>query len=354
MDYDRARASATRTAETAIKHTRRAIGAAGELLEVRHASVDIVSAVGTTEVEVFPVFDQRPQIVWIALGGFVWAVFGFWPMFSMDIWLFLIVSAPLLAWFQWSEVGHRLEVRWWKLALWFVALLLAQSHMPASLIYLVGTPLLYREVRRAVEIGYLNRRITPELLQRRSHGTPGLSLAGAADLDQNDVAVGMLGEQKTAAMLTSIATTNPAMQVFHSLAIPGAMHADIDHAIYAGDRIILIDTKHWQPGRYTIDPTGMLTCDGRVLGPPPINALNYAIDKITDATGYIGDGRSVMGLVVVHSNRSDRPVTIDMAATSAITFITADQLARVLDTHVANEHHIDRWAIDTLHALVKR
>ncbi|RZQ63800.1 J domain-containing protein [Amycolatopsis suaedae] len=61
------------------------------------------------------------------------------------------------------------------------------------------------------------------------------------------------GEQLTAGMLSRYLTRLPGIRVFHSLAWPDSVFADIDHAVLAGRRLVLIESKVWPPGHYALD-----------------------------------------------------------------------------------------------------
>jgi hypothetical protein len=69
---------------------------------------------------------------------------------------------------------------------------------------------------------------------------------------------GQVGERLTAELLDQYLTRLPGARIFHGLAWPGSVFADVDHAVLCGRRLVLIESKMWLPGHYTADETGTL------------------------------------------------------------------------------------------------
>jgi DnaJ-like protein len=63
-------------------------------------------------------------------------------------------------------------------------------------------------------------------------------------------------EQLTADVLSRYLTRLPAARIFHGLAEPGSVFADVDHAVLCGHRLVLIESKMWLPGHYDVDDGG--------------------------------------------------------------------------------------------------
>src|SRR5699024_2098311 len=101
----------------------------------------------------------------------------------------------------------------------------------------------YWEVRRDVH------EFHDEFGTRKIFGEPG------NDHDQ-------VAERITAEMLTRYLTRLPGVRIFHGLACPGSVFADIDHAVLCGRRLVLIESKSWLPGHYTSDSSGGLLRNG--------------------------------------------------------------------------------------------
>jgi hypothetical protein len=84
------------------------------------------------------------------------------------------------------------------------------------------------------------------------HGTPGRDLSVARFGD--NATIGIEGEQRTARLITeSVLPGLPSARLINGIRWPGTEHADIDHAVIAGNRIALIDSKMWADGRYWWD-----------------------------------------------------------------------------------------------------
>lgn len=84
------------------------------------------------------------------------------------------------------------------------------------------------------------------------HGVPGRDLSAARFGDR--ATMGAEGEKRTAHLITeSVLGGLPAARLINGLRWPGAEHADIDHAVIAGNRIALIDSKMWADGDYWWD-----------------------------------------------------------------------------------------------------
>lgn len=65
------------------------------------------------------------------------------------------------------------------------------------------------------------------------------------------VAAGLSGELRTAELLNRLCLRPGGPSVIHDLRIPlKGIRANIDHAVVAGDRLLLIDSKVWRPGVY--------------------------------------------------------------------------------------------------------
>lgn len=80
------------------------------------------------------------------------------------------------------------------------------------------------------------------------YGTPGVGLAhGTFGTEQNRRA-GYIGERLTAVILNGF--TDRAA-IFHDIDVPHPrLTLNIDHAVVAGNRVLLIDSKLWGAGRY--------------------------------------------------------------------------------------------------------
>jgi curved DNA-binding protein CbpA len=110
--------------------------------------------------------------------------------------------------------------------------------------------LIQRLSRRHLDAVRVGRSFTAEFGTRREFGTPG------TERDQ-------LAERLTADLLSRYLTRLPGAMVFHGLAWPGSVFADIDHAVLCGKRLVLVESKLWLPGDYTTDEDGGFRRNGR-------------------------------------------------------------------------------------------
>lgn len=84
-------------------------------------------------------------------------------------------------------------------------------------------------------------------VNQRIFGVPGASISGAADMDEERVALGLVGERRVGEVLERIAARHPNMYVFHSVKLLNAK-GDIDHIVVQGNQVLLVDAKNWQSG----------------------------------------------------------------------------------------------------------
>jgi hypothetical protein len=99
--------------------------------------------------------------------------------------------------------------------------------------------------RRRLAGGRADRDFGAEFGERTVFGQPGQD-------------PGQVGERLTAELLGQYLTRLPGARIFHGLAWPGSVFADVDHAVLCGRRLVLIESKMWLPGHYTADETGAL------------------------------------------------------------------------------------------------
>lgn len=71
-----------------------------------------------------------------------------------------------------------------------------------------------------------------------------------------------LCERLSADVLRTYLTRLPGARIFHGLAWPGSVFADIDHAVLCGRRLVLVESKSWLPGHYGADDDGTLWRNG--------------------------------------------------------------------------------------------
>lgn len=117
------------------------------------------------------------------------------------------------------------------------------------------------------------------------YGRPGGSLENASWLKASDrgaAKVGASGEQRTADLLDRYAAESD-VTVLHDLRVPSSKYkANIDHVVVSGNRVFVIDSKVWKPGRYWTDPWGR-TFRGFERFEPAEKQTMVVIDKTLEA-----------------------------------------------------------------------
>jgi hypothetical protein len=131
-----------------------------------------------------------------------------------------------------------------------------------------------------------------EIIGRTVHGVPGRGLSVGRFGERAEI--GAEGERRTARLITdSVLPAIPAARLINGLRWPGSEHADLDHAVIAGNRIALIDSKMWADGAYWWD-NKQLFRNGREL---KAFGLGAGVEAIRAAY----PGYAVEGWVVLHS-----------------------------------------------------
>ncbi|MFF5991807.1 J domain-containing protein [Prauserella flavalba] len=106
----------------------------------------------------------------------------------------------------------------------------------------------------------LVRRHLSALRSARSFRTEfgGRAVFGTPGQDDDQVA-----ERLTADLLARYLTRLPGVRVFHGLAWPESVFADVDHAVLCGRRLVLAESKRWLPGHYETGEDGVLYRNGQ-------------------------------------------------------------------------------------------
>ncbi|HKS44341.1 MAG TPA: DnaJ domain-containing protein [Amycolatopsis sp.] len=140
------------------------------------------------------------------------------------------------------------------------------------------------------------------------------------------------GERLTAELLERYLTRLPGARIFHGLAWPGSVFADIDHAVLAGRRLVLIESKTWLPGHYATDETGGLWRNGRVF-----RGGATRLPEAIDAYRELLPGAEIRGALIVYPSRAGQ-VTAEPADGSSVPQpMTPEQFAREIGGWLAAE-----------------
>lgn len=134
-------------------------------------------------------------------------------------------------------------------------------------------------------------------------GTPGGSLQALTDRGgKRRVQAGRRGENDTRRLLTRMFRSEEDVWAFHDLRMPGRKgrqgeSANIDHVLFRGKRVVVLDSKRWEPGFY-------FTLAGRSFRAPFKRAVwcdkatvEMAIDRLRRA---LPPDAVVSGAILVH------------------------------------------------------
>ena len=108
-----------------------------------------------------------------------------------------------------------------------------------------------------------------------------------------------LGERLTARLLAEYVAPLPGARIFHGLAWPGSVFADIDHAVLRGHRLVLIESKMWLPGHYTADELGGVWRNGH-----PFRGGAIRLPEGVEVYRDLLPGIEVRGALLVYPSRS--------------------------------------------------
>lgn len=137
-------------------------------------------------------------------------------------------------------------------------------------------------------------------------------LYGAGKLDQ-----GILGERLSGAMIEQVLRI-PGSKVFHSVRWPGRKNADVDHVLVCGRRVLVMDSKMWRAGRYSVDSYGDLLRDGEPFAGGKLT-FSAAVDAYRKA---LPAHAQVQGLVVLHAATPGNTV-VDLPPTYPVRVVAA-------------------------------
>jgi hypothetical protein len=176
--------------------------------------------------------------------------------------------------------------------------------------------------RRYVALVRAERSFAGEFGSRRIAGKPG------TDADQ-------VAERLTAELLARYLTRLPGARIFHGLAWPGSVFADIDHAVLCGRRLVLIESKTWLPGHYSADDNG-LRRNGR-----PFRGGGSRLPEGIEAYRDLFPDVEVCGVLVIYPSR-DGEITTDDPSDADIPPMTPEQFVHEIGGWLA----LDPSAVD--------
>ena len=189
-------------------------------------------------------------------------------------------------------------------------------------------------VCRYLALARIHREFAAEFGRTKVFGKPG------GDSDQ-------WGERLTADLLERYLARLSGARIFHGLALPGSVFADIDHAVLAGRRLVLIESKTWLPGHYTADETGTLWRNGR--------RFRGGATRLPEALAAYREllpGADIRGALIVYPSRAGQ-VSTDPAADAPAPPMTPDVFVhRIGDWLAAESSKVDIDLLRTVRDLV--
>jgi curved DNA-binding protein CbpA len=151
--------------------------------------------------------------------------------------------------------------------------------------------LIQRLSRRQLGAARVGREFSAEFGTRREFGKPG------TEPDQ-------LAERLTAELMHRYLTRLPGVLVFHGLAWPGSVFADVDHALLCGKRLVLVESKLWLPGDYTPDDDGGFERNGR-----PFRGGGTRLEEGLDAYEEFLPDVEIRAALVIYPSRAGEITT---------------------------------------------
>lgn len=156
-----------------------------------------------------------------------------------------------------------------------------------------------------------------------------------------------LGERLTARLLAEYVAPLPGVRIFHGLAWPGSVFADVDHAVLRGHRLVLIESKLWLPGHYTADEHGELWRNGH-----PFRGGSIRLPDGVAAYRELLPGIEVRGALVVYPSRKG-DITTGVSPEVAAPPMSQEQFVMEIGEWLADQPPVvDREAFRTVLDLV--
>ncbi len=156
-----------------------------------------------------------------------------------------------------------------------------------------------------------------------------------------------LGERLTARLLAEYVAPLPGARIFHGLAWPGSVFADIDHAVLRGHRLVLIESKMWLPGHYTADELGGVWRNGH-----PFRGGAIRLPEGVEVYRELLPGIEIRGALLVYPSRAGE-ITTGESPDVVAPPMSPERFVREIGEWLADEPAIvDRDAFRTVLDLV--
>ncbi|RKT57618.1 J domain-containing protein [Saccharothrix australiensis] len=154
-------------------------------------------------------------------------------------------------------------------------------------------------------------------------------------------------ERATADLLARYVTRLPGARVFHGLAWPGSVFADVDHAVLCGRRLVLIESKSWLPGHYAVEDDGVLWRNGH-----PFRGGGTRLPRTHAAYRKLLPWLDIRTVLVVYPSRAGEITTDEPADTLVPPMTPAQFVSEVGEWLSEDPATVDREAYRLLLAQV--
>lgn len=164
-------------------------------------------------------------------------------------------------------------------------------------------------------------------------GKPG-ELSDAIDkFGQRNVALGAMGEKRTAELLSQLFAI-PGTKIFHGLKFPGSENADVDHAVVNGNKIAFIDSKMWAGGQYGWSNNGTIVRDKKYDSLELHTNFPKAVEKLDLTLFHEAESR---GWILIHSN-DNRQVGTDNSSSGVVRLGTPQECLEEIGNWFAEDN----------------
>jgi curved DNA-binding protein CbpA len=201
----------------------------------------------------------------------------------------------------------------------------------AWLVLTAGTALLVQRLAR----GYLRASRAREAYAEEFGGR---TVFGAPGTEGDELA-----ERLTADLLERYLTRLPGARIFHGLAWPGSVFADVDHAVLCGKRLVLVESKLWLPGHYETAEDGRLLRNGR-----PFRGGGSRLAESLAAYRDLLPGIALRGAMIVYPSRSGELTTADPGDLPAAPMTPETFLHEIGEWLAADPSTVDHEALRTM------
>ncbi|WP_243794194.1 DnaJ domain-containing protein [Saccharopolyspora gloriosae] len=149
---------------------------------------------------------------------------------------------------------------------------------------------------------------------------------------EEEVAADEAVKQRSAELLADHLTRLPGVRIFHGIAWPGSVFADIDHAVLCGRRLVLIESKRWLPGHYEIDEDCEVWRNGHLFRGGTTRLANgvAAFEALLPEV-------EVRGVLLLYPNRAGEITIGESDEDAAVEPLTPEALVREVGEWLAEE-----------------